>query len=121
MLHRKYERTTKGATIDTPHLQPGERFHMYFAFDNVTSIRGLTSILIIVCSKTIIIWIFTTVSKLSPVRIIHFILSTLNNEQHPCENARVDNNGALANSTYVTNLLVDELIIKIETTGGYAS
>ena len=34
---------------------------------------------------------------------------------------RVDEDGALGNSTYVNNLLVDEFNISIETTGGNAS
>ena len=33
----------------------------------------------------------------------------------------VDKNGALLNSTYVTNLLVDEFKISMETNGGDAS
>ena len=42
------------------------------------------------------------------------------NEQHPCKQIRVDEDSALANSTDVTNLLVDEFKISMETTGGDA-
>ena len=34
---------------------------------------------------------------------------------------RVDEDGALVNSTYFTNLLVDDFIIAMENTGGDAS
>ena len=45
------------------------------------------------------------------------ILTTFNNEQHPRKYVRVDENVTLAISTDVTNLLVDELNIFMETTG----
>ena len=73
----------KGTTVDTTNLQPVELIYMNFAFYNVTSIRGFTSMLTIVCAKTIIPWVFSTAPKLSPFHIIHFIQTTLNNEQHP--------------------------------------
>ena len=40
------------------------------------------------------------------------------NAQHPCKRVRVDEYSALVNSTYVTNLLVDEFKISMENTGG---
>ena len=93
---------------------------MEFAFFNVNSIRVFTSMLIIVCTKTIILWLFPTESKQSHVRIIRLILTTFNNEQHPCKRVRVDEYGSLENSIDVTNLLVDELKISMETNGGDA-
>ena len=45
---------------------------------------------------------------------------TLINEQHPNKRIRVDEDSELANSTYVTNLLVDDFKISMETTGGDA-
>ena len=80
----------KVTTVDTTNLQPGDLSHMEFAFCNVTSVRGFTSILTGVFSNNIMIWLFHTASKLSPVRIILFILTTLNNKQHPCKCVRVD-------------------------------
>ena len=74
-----------------------------------------------VCEKTIIILVFPTASKLDPVHIIQLILTTLNNEQHLCKRVRVDEDGFLASSTDVTNLLVDEFNISMETTGGDSS
>ena len=43
------------------------------------------------------------------------------NEQNPCKRVRVDDDSALANSTDVKKLLVDEFKISMETTGGDAS
>ena len=67
--------------------------------------------------KTRMLWVFPTASKRSPVCIIRFILTKIKNEQHPSKNLRVDEDGALANSTDVINLLIEELKISMETTG----
>ena len=108
----------KGTNVGTTHLQPGAVIRMYLAFYNVTSIIDFTSMLTTVCASIIILWLFPTESKISPVCIIRFILTTLNNAQHICKLVRVDNNGALENSTDVTNLLVDYFSIRMETNGG---
>ena len=110
---------SKGTTVDTSNIQLGELIHMDFAFYNVTSIRGFTSILTFVCTNTIMLWVFSP--KQSPVCIICFILKTLKNEQHQCKHVIVDKNNALENSIDVTNCLVDEFRITMETTGGDAS
>ena len=94
---------------------------MEFDFYNVTSICGLTSMITFVCAKTRMIWLLLTASKLSPVRIIPLIITILNNEQQPCKRVRVDEDFALKNSTYATNLLVGEFKISMETTGGDVS
>ena len=75
----------KGTTVDTTNLKPGEIILMDFVFYNVTSIHGFTSMITVICAKTIILWVLTTASKISPVQIVRFILTTLNNEQHPCK------------------------------------
>ena len=107
--------------VDTTNLQPGELIHMEFSFYNVTFIRGLTSMLPVVCARTRIIWLFLTASKRAPVRIIHLILKTFNNGQHKWKCGRVDEDGTLEKSKDITNLLVDDFIVSIETTGGDAS
>ena len=53
----------RGTTVDTPNLQKGELLHMDFEFYNVTSIQGFNSILTVVCTKIIGIWIFLTESN----------------------------------------------------------
>ena len=72
----------KGKTVDTTNLQPGELIHINCAFYKVTSVRGFTSIITVVCEKTIIIWVFPTASKRSPVQIIYFVLPTLKIEKY---------------------------------------
>ena len=94
---------------------------MDFAFYNINSICGFTSMLTVVCAKTSMLCILPTVSKRAQVCIIHFILTTLNNEQHPFKRIRVGENGAFKNSTDVTNLLIEEFKISMESTGGDAS
>ena len=84
------------------------------------NIRGLNCIINVVCENTRIICIFTTASNKTPVIIISFILTKPKNENHTRKWVRVDENGALENSTDVTNIFVYELIKDMETTGGYA-
>ena len=90
---------TKGTTIDTNNIQPGELIHMDFDFYNVISIRGFTSMITVVCAKTITIWVFHTASKRDPVHIIFFILTTLKNEQHPYKRVRVYEDGSMEKLT----------------------
>ena len=45
----------------------------------------------------------------------------IKNKQHPFKRIRVDGDIALENSTDVTNLLVDDFKISMETTGGDVS
>ena len=111
----------KVKTVDTSNLQPRELIHMDFAFYNVNSIHGFTSIITVVYSRTRMLWVFSTTYKQSHVCIIRSILTTPNNEQHPLKHVIFDEDGASENSTYVTNLLVEELKIPMETTGGDAS
>ena len=94
---------------------------MDFFFYIMHSTLGFISILTVLCEKTITIWVFPTASKISPVWIIHFILTTLNNEKHPSICVRFHEYISLSNSTDVTNLLVDDFRISMETTGGDAS
>ena len=72
----------------------------------------------VVHEKTILLWMLPTASKRPPTRIIHFIITTLKNEQHPCKCAIVDEYSALENSTDLTKPLVDDLNVFMETTGG---
>ena len=111
----------KGTTVDTSNIQQGKLIHMEFDFYIVTSIRVFTYMLTIVCKKTRILRALPTAPKQAPVCIICFILTTLNNEQHPCKHLRVDEDGALEKSTDVTNLIVEGFKIYMESTGGDAS
>ena len=62
-----------------------------------------------------------TASKRHPLKIICPILKISKNEKRPYICLRVDKDGALENSTYVANLLVDKFIIVMKTTGDDAS
>ena len=108
----------KVTTVETNKLQPRELIHMDFALYNVTSICGFTSILTVFCENTRMIWVITNSSKWTDVSIICFVLTTLNNEQHPWKCVIVDEYGALEKSTDVTNILVDDFNTSMETTGG---
>ena len=63
----------KGKTVDTTNLQSVELIHVYLVFYNMTSVLGFTSMLNILCENTIIIWLFTTASKVYPVRVMFCI------------------------------------------------
>ena len=67
------------------------------------------------------LWVFPTASKYAPVRIICFIIKALKNEQQPNKRVIIDEDGTFENSTYITNLLVDEFSIYMKSTGGDAS
>ena len=67
--------------------------------------------LTVVCEKTRMLWVFPSASKREPVRILRFVLTTLMNEKHSCKLVIVDEDISLANSTDVTNLLVNEFKI----------
>ena len=69
-------------------------------------------------AKTRMPWVLPNEPKIPPIRIIQFILTIMNNEQHPCKRIRVDEDGALEKSTNVKNLIIEELKISMETTGG---
>ena len=75
----------------------------------------------VVFDKNKIIWIFSNASKQDPVLAIRFILTTLKIEQQPCRRVRIYEDGALENSTDVTNLLVDNLNIYLLNIGGGSS
>ena len=108
----------KGTTVYTSNIQLGELIHMDFALYNVTSVHIFTSVSTVVFAKTIMLWVFPTESKWAAVHIVHSILKKLKNEQQLWKHVIVDEYSALANSTDVTNLPVDELKISMETTGG---
>ena len=51
---------TKVTTVDTTNFHPGELIHMDFDLYNVNSIRGLISILTVVCENSITLCILPT-------------------------------------------------------------
>ena len=79
LLLRRKKTINKITTVVTSNLQKGELVHMDFAFYNVNSIRRFTSMLTVVCVKTIMLWVFPTSYKRVPFITISFILITLIN------------------------------------------
>jgi hypothetical protein len=66
------------------------------------------------------LWNFPTASKRPPLSIITYFFSLLAKENIIVKTIRVDEDGALANSSEFTDLLIAHNI-NMETTGGFAS
>jgi len=98
----------------------GQLLHMDFSFWNQTSYRGFTSLLSIIDGKNRMLWNFPTANKRPPLAIITYFFSLLAKENITIKTIRVDEDGALANSSEFTDLLVSHNI-NMETTGGFAS
>ena len=80
-------------------LRPGEQLHMDWTFIGETSIRGHTSILAVKCAHTNKVWCFPCTTKRCPIEIIRFIIKFLCKDGVYILQIRVDEDGALANST----------------------
>ena len=118
---QKMKTFPKGKKFETSKIQPGDLIHIYSGFYNVNSIQGFTSMITVFCEKTRMLQVLHSTSKKHPVHTVRFIITTLKNEQHPHKRVRVDEDGALENSTYAPNLLIDDFNISMETTGCDAS
>ena len=101
----------KAKPFDTTNLETVGLLHIYSALYTVNSILRFTFIFTVVCSKTIMLWVFLTKYKISSVRIVLFVLTTLYNDKYPFRRVRVNEYSALENSTNVANLLVYEFRI----------
>jgi hypothetical protein len=66
------------------------------------------------------LWNFPTTSKRAPLSILDFFFTMLEHDGVTIQAIRVDEDGALANSTEFSDFLVDRKIL-LDTTGGYAS
>ena len=117
MKSRKLNRKKKQ---DWSQYSPGESIHMDFAFMPQTSIRGFTSFLSVKDAATNYTWIFLSRNKRPPLDVLTFFISILKKEQRIIRYVRVDEDGALANSTEFCKLLILHHIT-LQTTGGYAS
>ncbi len=98
----------------------GQLLHMDFSFWGQTSSRGFTSLLSIIDGRDRMLWNFPTASKRPPLSIITYFFSLLAKENIIVKTIRVDEDGALANSSEFTDLLIAHNI-NMETTGGFAS
>jgi hypothetical protein len=119
-IRAKFHHPPKGTTLPTSHLTHGEYLHMDFAFWNIPSLRGFTSMLVIIDASTRMLWLFCTASKTPPMQIIQYFFDILAREECSPKIIRVDEDGALARSTDFTDYLI-KLRITLDATGGYSS
>jgi hypothetical protein len=118
--------TTK--TVHPPHAkftssvitQHGQLLHIDFSFWNIVSIRGFASLLSVIDGKDRMLWSLPTASKHVPLSVLDFLFTTLEHENITIQGARVDEDGALANSSEFCDFLLHRHIA-LQSTGGYAS
>ena len=107
----------KGKTVDTANYLPGQLLHMDFYFWGLTSIRGFSSVLLVVDCKTRRQWKFLTSSKSPPLEIIHWFINQLRLAGRPITCIRTDRGGELARSNEVCALLLHHSVT-LQTTAG---
>jgi len=98
----------------------GQLLHLDFSFWDQSSYRGFTSLLSIIDGKDRMLWNFPTASKRPPLTILDYFFSLLRHEGIIVKTVRVDEDGALADSSEFTDFLVKHGI-NMETTGGFVS
>jgi hypothetical protein len=116
----KFTHPPKAKTTSYVLTRRGQLLHIDFSFWSIPSIRGFTSLLSIIDGKDRMLWTFPTANKRPPLAILDFFFTVLEKHNIPVCNVRVDEDGALANSSEFTDFLVQKKIA-METTGGYAS
>ena len=67
MFYKNMKTFTEGKTVDTTNIQPGEPIHTDSDLYNVNTIREFNYMIAVVCTKNIMISIFPTAPKRSPV------------------------------------------------------
>ena len=110
-----------GVTLNTDHLRPGQLIHMDFYFINKESIRGFTSVLLILDAKTRKMWQFPTPQKRPPLDIVEFFLAQLRRMGRTVQHIRTDCGGELARSSEFCALIKNKYKVGLERTGTYSS
>ncbi len=116
----KARRLPRGKLVDKTLLAPMKRLHMDFSFYTITSMRGYTTCLTIVCAGTSYPFTFPTKSKTSPIQLVKWFVSTMKKTGREVVFIRVDEDGALANCSQFCQTII-QLNCILETTGGYNS
>jgi hypothetical protein len=93
---------------------------MDFAFWNISSLHGFTSMLVIIDASTRMLWVFCTASKTPPMRIIQYFFNVLEQEHCFPKTIHVNEDGTLARFTDFTDYLIHQHIT-LDTTGSYSS
>ena len=115
---RKATKLHRGKPVDKSNLRPFERLHMDYEFFGVESIRGFSAGLNITCAATSYTMCFPTPSRSPPVILVKYIVSVLRNMGYKVIFIRVDEDGALAQSTEFCRMIQHDIKCLLETTGG---
>ena len=116
-----FQRIPRGDLKDTTELRKGARFHADFMIFKTESIRLFTSALLIVEAKTRKRWGFPTRSRNPPLQQVKWLVKHLRAQGYSFVELRVDEDGALAQSSEFMGMCTAELHIAVQTTGGYNS
>jgi dUTP pyrophosphatase len=119
-------------SIHLPESSPGQHFHMDFGFvcgaeysmrtedgKTVTSLDGKKAYLLIIDRSSRYTWIFTTDSKVPPIKIAQKVLNKFKST-NPHRTVRVDQGGELGKSQAFKNMVAEEKF-SLELTGSDAS
>ena len=96
---------SKGPTTSIHDLQLGELLHIDFFFMGTVSVRGFSTILLIVDAKSRNLWKFSTPGKRQPVTTLRFFLTQLKAAGRPTMRVRSDLGGELARCSELCGLL----------------
>ena len=113
----KPTRLPRGNLIDKSNQPPFFRTCWDFQFFNVTSIRGFTSALTVVCESTSYPFAIPCRSRAPPADIFRYVIRTIRSLGYAPIFIRVDRDGALAQSAEFCMVVTSENCI-LETTGG---
>ena len=112
---------SRGPPTDTKDLPVGTRWHIDFAFFNITSCRGFTSVLTIVEATTRYLWFLPCYHKISPIDLCLFSFHHIRRQWLPVHQIRSDEDGALISNPEFCTLMYTYLGTVLQSTGGYAS
>ena len=85
-----------GSTVNTDHLRPGQLIHTDLYFINTVSIKGFTSVLLIMDANTHKLWQFPTPQKRPQPDTVTFIMCQLKIIDREVQHIRSDIGGELA-------------------------
>ena len=114
---RKAVRVPRGKLVDTTNFSPFQCLHVDFSFFTMKSIRGFTCGLDVACAATSYPFAFPTKSKVPPIDILRWLMSSLRSLGHVINFIRVDEGGELANSSVFAEFVFKNNCI-LQTTGG---